>query len=102
MKALGNKHTFTLSVDIVNTGYCVSVHFRKRSVIWGGWDALFLILHEINGCDPVLITVPCGHNVRLWVGGLDVKANFVPKIDIVRLVPVALLDGREPFFLKIV
>ena len=27
-------YTFTLSVDIVNTGYCVSVHFRKHSVIW--------------------------------------------------------------------
>ena len=25
VKALGNQHTFTLSVDIVNTGYCVSV-----------------------------------------------------------------------------
>jgi len=36
-----------------------------------------LILHEINGCDPVL-TMPCGRNVSLWVGGLDVKANFVP------------------------
>jgi len=27
--------------------------------------------------------MPCGRNVSLWVGGLDVKANFVPKIDIV-------------------
>jgi len=53
-----------------------------------------LILHEISGCDPVL-TMPCGHNVSLWVGGLDVKANFIPKIDIVGLVIVALLDGRE-------
>jgi len=26
---------------------------------------------------------------------LDVKANFIPKIDIVGLVIVALLDGRE-------
>jgi len=42
-----------LSFDIVNTGYCVSVHFRKHSVIWGGCGTLFLILHEINGCDPV-------------------------------------------------
>jgi len=30
---------------------------------------------------------------------LDVKANFVPKIDIVGLVRTALLDGREPLFL---
>ena len=60
-----------------------------------------MILHEINGCDPVL-TMPCGRNVSLWVGGLDVKVNFVPKIDIVGLVIVALLDGREPLFLKIV
>jgi hypothetical protein len=45
--------------------------------------------------------MPCGRNVSLWVGGLDVKANFVLKIDIVRLVLVALLDGREPLFLKI-
>jgi len=36
-----------------------------------------------------------------WVGGLDVKANFVPKIDIVGLVRIVLLDGREPLFLKI-
>jgi len=46
--------------------------------------------------------MPCGRNVSLWVGGLDVKANFVPKIDIVGLVIVALLDGREFLFLKIV
>jgi hypothetical protein len=46
--------------------------------------------------------MPCGRNVSLWVGGLDVKVNFVPKIDIVGLVIVALLDGREPLFLKIV
>ena len=45
--------------------------------------------------------MPCGRNVRLLVGGLDVKANFVQKIDIVGLVIVALLDGREPLFLKI-
>jgi len=44
----------------------------------------------------------CGRNVSLWVGGLDVKANFVPKIDIVGLVHVALFDGREPLFLKII
>jgi len=60
-----------------------------------------LILHEINGCDPVF-TVPCGHDVSLWVGGLDVKANFVSKIGIVGLILVALLDGREPLFLKII
>jgi hypothetical protein len=60
-----------------------------------------LILHEIDGSDPVL-TMPCGRIVSLRVGGLDVKANFVPKIDIVRLVPVALLDGREPLFLEII
>jgi len=29
---LGSKHTLSLSVDIVNTGYCVSVHFRKHSI----------------------------------------------------------------------
>ena len=39
--------------------------------------------------------MPCGRNVSLWVGGLDVIANFVPKIYIVGLVIVALLDGRE-------
>jgi len=61
----------------------------------------FLILHEINGCDPVL-TMPCGRNVSLWVGGLDVKADFVPKIDIVGLIRIALLGGREPLFLKII
>jgi len=36
VKVLGSKHTSTLSVNIVNTGYCVSVHFTKHSVIWGG------------------------------------------------------------------
>jgi hypothetical protein len=46
--------------------------------------------------------VPCGRIVSLQVGGLDVKANFVPKIDIVGLVIVALLDGREPLFLKFI
>ena len=101
MKALGSKHTFTLSVDIVYTGYCVSVHFRKHRVIWGGLGIIFLIVHEINGCDPVL-TMPCGRNVSLWVGGLDVKADFVPKIDILELVRIALLGGREPLFLKII
>jgi hypothetical protein len=50
------------------------------------------MLHEINGCDPVL-TMPCGCTVSLWVGGLDVKAKYVPKIDIVGLVRIALLGG---------
>ena len=45
--------------------------------------------------------MPCGRDVSLWVGGLDVKANFVLKIDIVGLVCIALLGGREPLFLKI-
>ena len=58
---------------------------------------LFLILQEISGCGPVL-TMPCDRNVSLWVGGLDVKANFVPKIDIVGLVRIALLNGRDPCF----
>ena len=44
----------------------------------------------------------CGHNVSLWVGGLDVKADFVPKINIVGSVHIALLDGREFLFLKII
>ena len=61
----------------------------------------YLRQSEINGCDPVL-TMPCGRNVSLWVGGLDVKANFVPKIDIVGLIRIALLGGREPLFLKII
>jgi hypothetical protein len=60
-----------------------------------------LILHEINGCDPVF-TMPCGRNVSLWVGGLDVRVDFVPEIDIVGLILVALLDGREPLLLKII
>ena len=62
---------------------------------------LFLILQEISGCGPVL-TMPCDRNVSLWVGGLDVKADFVPKIDIVGLIRIALLGGREPLFLKII
>ena len=53
-----------------------------------------MILHEINGCDPVL-KMPCGRNVSLWVGGLDVKVDFVPEIDIAGLVRIALLGGRE-------
>jgi hypothetical protein len=60
-----------------------------------------LILHEINGCDPVS-TMPCGRNVCLWVGGLDVKVGSVPEIDIVGLVRIALLGGRETLFLKII
>ena len=56
-----------------------------------------MILHEINGRDPVF-TMPCGRNASLWVGGLDFKADFVPKIDIVGLVCIALLGGREPCF----
>jgi hypothetical protein len=43
----------------------------------------------------MVLTMPCGRDVSRWVGGLDVKANFVSKIDIVGLVLVALLDGRE-------
>jgi len=46
--------------------------------------------------------MPCGRNVSLWVGGLDVKADFVPKIDIVGLVRISLLGGRETLFLKII
>ena len=46
--------------------------------------------------------MPCYRNVSLWVGGLDVKADFVPKIDILELVRIALLGGREPLFLKII
>jgi len=42
--------------------------------------------------------MPRGRNVSLWVGGLDVKANFVPKIDIVGLVLVALLMAENPCF----
>ena len=53
-----------------------------------------MVLHEINGCDPVL-TMPCGRDVSLWVGGLDVKVDFVPEIDIAGLVRIALLGGRE-------
>ena len=34
--------------------------------------------------------------------GWMVKANFVLKIAIVGLVRIALLDGREPLFLKII
>jgi hypothetical protein len=32
--------------------------------------------------------MPCGRDVSLWVGGLDVKAKFVPKINIVELVRI--------------
>jgi len=46
--------------------------------------------------------MPCGRNVSLWVGGLDVRVDFVPEIDIVGLILVALLDGREPLLLKII
>jgi len=46
--------------------------------------------------------MPCGRNVSLWVDGLNVKANFVPKIGIVGLVRIVLLDGREPLFLKVI
>jgi hypothetical protein len=42
--------------------------------------------------------MPRGRNVSLWVGGMDVKANFVVKIDIVGLVRIVLLDGRDPYF----
>jgi hypothetical protein len=27
-----------------------------------------------------VFTMPCGRNVSLWVGGLDVEANFVPRM----------------------
>jgi len=43
-----------------------------------------------------------GYNVCLRVGGLDVKIDFVPKFDIIGLVEVSFLVGREPFFLKII
>jgi len=46
--------------------------------------------------------MPCGRNVSLWVGGLDVKVDFVLDIDIVGLVCIALLGGRETLFLKII
>ena len=39
--------------------------------------------------------MPCGRDVSLWVGGLDVKADFVPEIDIVGLVRIALLDAWQ-------
>jgi hypothetical protein len=65
----------TRRLEVSIPGYCVGVNFRKHRVIWGGWGTLFVMLHGINGCDPVL-TMPCGRNVSLWVGGLDVKANL--------------------------
>jgi hypothetical protein len=46
--------------------------------------------------------MPCGSNVSLWVGSLDVKADFVSNVGIVGLVRIALLDGREPLLLKII
>jgi len=46
--------------------------------------------------------MPCGRDVSLWIGGLDVIANFVSMIDTVGLVLVALLDGREPLLLEII
>ena len=44
----------------------------------------------------------CPVAVMSAFGGLDVKANFVSKIDIVGLVRIALLGGRETLFLKII
>jgi hypothetical protein len=46
--------------------------------------------------------MPCGRNVSLWVGGLHVKVDFVSEIDIVGLVRIALLGGRETLFLEII
>jgi hypothetical protein len=53
------------------------------------------VLFSLYSMRSMVLTMPCGRDVSRWVGGLDVKANFVSKIDIVGLVLVALLDGRE-------
>ena len=60
-----------------------------------------MILHEINGCDPVIQYSQCPVAIMSACGlvGWMVKANFVLKIAIVGLVRIALLDGREPLFL---
>jgi hypothetical protein len=42
--------------------------------------------------------MPWGRDFSLWFGGLDVKGNFAPEIDIVGLVRIALLGGRDPCF----
>jgi len=60
-----------------------------------------MVVIQYSQC-PVQTHTCAGRNVSLWVGGLDVIANFVPKIDIVGLVRIALLDGREPLLLKII
>ena len=60
-----------------------------------------LVRGEINVSGQV-IAAPSGYKVCLRVGGLDVKIDFVPKFDIIGLVEVSFLVGREPFFLKII
>jgi len=54
-----------------------------------------LVLHEINVNDPVF-TAPGGYNVCLRVGGMEVKSNFASKFDVVGLIGVSFLVGREP------
>ena len=59
------------------------------------------MLHKINVSDPVL-AAPSGYNVCLRVGGLDDEIDFVPKFDIIGLVGVYFLVGRDPLLSKIV
>ena len=79
----------------------MSVYTSGSIVSYGEDRVLFSRYSMRSMVDPVL-TMPCGRNVSLWVGGLDVKVDFVPEIDIVGLVRIALLGGRETLFLKII
>jgi hypothetical protein len=53
------------------------------------------VLHEISVSDPVL-AAPSGYNVCLRVGGLDVKSNFVAKLDVVGPIGVSSWLADSP------
>jgi hypothetical protein len=53
------------------------------------------VLHEISVSDPVL-AAPSGYKVCLRVGGLDVKSNFVAKLDVVGPIGVSSWLADSP------
>jgi len=70
--------------------------YTSGSIVSSGEDRVLfswyfmrsMVVIQYSQC-PVAVMSACG---------LDVKANFVPKIDIVGLVRIVLLDGRDPCF----
>jgi len=55
--------------------------YTSGSIVSSGEDAALFSWYSMRSMVVIQYSMPCGRNVSLWVGGWDVKADFVPKID---------------------